>query len=551
MIDYTSMDYNGFKSLMISSLQERIPAYTDTSETDAGIVILEAVCRVMDILSFYQNSQATECFLSTAEQRINALKWCRMLGYTPYSCSPAQYTQIFELKGSVGELITIPKGTLIHTGFDSDGTTVLYSTLEEVSAVIGESGTATIETRVAHGYEVGPTTLGVANDSIENQTFLLKDSPVSLPDYDSEGYALATRPLFNSEQQYFTPDGYDMAKDFKLFVGGELWILKNSLIDSTAKDKHYTVEVTQDNYIQIYFGDGRCGAIPKGTVEVFYRKGGGSIGNVGSGTICNLFSGISGVVSTYNVDTDRVLGTDKETVSSIRVNAPNSHRTKWACLESSDYSRKVLELFAGRVKLATAFRLSDRVPIDYRTTIADATNADWKKVDTIQVCVLPDWVEDNVSVDSDNEKVYLRVSDVPLQNELILALQESLEERALVGTYIDIAPFVSKPINLRCTVLARDGYSAENLSSSINDTLHSLFALGQIEGGQTISLNDVETDIFERFPGIRAFRIDEWTYDGLTYTDLSIPSEPWEIVELFEVVIVNADRSGGVSEWAF
>ena len=40
-IDYTTGDYKGFKLLMIDALQERLPDYTDTSETDAGMVILE------------------------------------------------------------------------------------------------------------------------------------------------------------------------------------------------------------------------------------------------------------------------------------------------------------------------------------------------------------------------------------------------------------------------------------------------------------------------------------------------------------------------------
>ena len=39
-IDYTSRDYAAFKDLMINKLREKMPEYTDTSETDAGIVII-------------------------------------------------------------------------------------------------------------------------------------------------------------------------------------------------------------------------------------------------------------------------------------------------------------------------------------------------------------------------------------------------------------------------------------------------------------------------------------------------------------------------------
>lgn len=60
------------------------------------------------------------------------------------------------------------------------------------------------------------------------------------------------------------PDNYDKARHFSLTVGGEEWVMKSSFIDSMSKDKHYTVEVNQDNTVTIIFGDGVNGAIPKG-----------------------------------------------------------------------------------------------------------------------------------------------------------------------------------------------------------------------------------------------------------------------------------------------
>ena len=39
--DYTTRDYEGFRTLMIDKLSEVMPEYTDTRQSDAGIVILE------------------------------------------------------------------------------------------------------------------------------------------------------------------------------------------------------------------------------------------------------------------------------------------------------------------------------------------------------------------------------------------------------------------------------------------------------------------------------------------------------------------------------
>ena len=50
-IDYTSRDYEAFRELLIVKLQEKMPEYTDTSETDAGIIIIEALANGLDIMS--------------------------------------------------------------------------------------------------------------------------------------------------------------------------------------------------------------------------------------------------------------------------------------------------------------------------------------------------------------------------------------------------------------------------------------------------------------------------------------------------------------------
>ena len=54
-IDYTSRDYEAYRTLMIEKLQEKMPEYTDTSSTDAGIVIIEALANGLDILSLYSD----------------------------------------------------------------------------------------------------------------------------------------------------------------------------------------------------------------------------------------------------------------------------------------------------------------------------------------------------------------------------------------------------------------------------------------------------------------------------------------------------------------
>ena len=73
MLDYTNRDYESVRNDLVSTLPKYLPEYTDTSELDPGIVILELISRGIDLLHFYQDSQANEVFLQYAQHRENSL----------------------------------------------------------------------------------------------------------------------------------------------------------------------------------------------------------------------------------------------------------------------------------------------------------------------------------------------------------------------------------------------------------------------------------------------------------------------------------------------
>lgn len=550
--DYTNVDYKGFKQMMIETLQEKIPEYTDTSETDAGIVILEALAKIMDILSYYQNAQANECYLVTAELRSSLLKWCKMLGYSPRSSIPAKYHQYFVIRQGSGE-VTIPKGTVLRTKEKTSDSAVFFTTLEDLSIVAddsaknseyfvgmgkeedGEEEFMVFSVDVAHGTLVDNEVIGVADGVTVNQKFTLDSSPVSLPDYDDDGYALM--PFFPDGTASFEyPEGYDESRKFLLTVDGVYWNMKRSFIDSTALSRDYTVEVNQDSTVTIIFGDGVNGKIPSGEIAVSYRRGGGTGGNVGAKTITQLVSPIQGVVSTYNPDLPYCSGEDKETINEIKKNAPNSYRTKWGCFQEEDYADRLMSLFP-QVLMAKSFSATlppkSEKELDL-CTIFDPD--DIRLIDTILICVLPK--ESIVNEDGS----YKKLEDFgSINDENYLDLKESmvakLEERALLGTYCELVNFQPKNIKLDCTLLPKSGYDFDTLAEAVNDYLTECFAIGRIQAGQTLSLNEFEADIYDASQGIRAFRINSFSVDDIESDSLDITSYPWEIIQLEDVNI--------------
>ena len=542
-IDYTNIDYQGFKQMMIETLQELIPEYTDTSETDAGMVIFEAFCKGLDVLSYYQNSQANECLLVTAQLRSSAMRWCNILGYIPRSSTPSKYVQYFIIDENAGEIL-IPKGYIIRTK-DNLSDAEYFTTLSDLkintskpvetqtgyvsTLVDGDKKSYVFQVDIAHGTLIMNEVVGVGDGETANQKYNLANTPVVLPAYDDDGYAL----MPDIDGNY--PEDYDEARAFSVTVGGVPWSLKSSFVDSGSTSTDYRTEIAQDNTTTIIFGDGVNGKIPQGEIVVNYRKGGGTVGNVGAKTITVMPSPISGIKETYNPDMAYITGQDKESVNEIKLNAPNSFRTKWSCLIEEDFADRVIELFP-QIAMATSFKITDNPDIDTSTLdvlkgLTDEFEIKNKLLDTVQLCVL---VKDDI-VDENGE--YKKLDDFESINgescaQLKQEVLEKLEARRIVGSFVELTPFTSKKVSLNCTLLPQTGYDFNGLVDAITPYLKEYFAIGNIKSGQTVSLNELEADVYANVKGVRAFRINSYTCGGVESTDLDIPSNKWEIVEL-------------------
>ena len=58
VIDYLTKDYEGFKQAMLGQIPVLLPNWTDRSESDFGVVLIELFAYVADILSYYQDRVA-------------------------------------------------------------------------------------------------------------------------------------------------------------------------------------------------------------------------------------------------------------------------------------------------------------------------------------------------------------------------------------------------------------------------------------------------------------------------------------------------------------
>src|SRR5690348_10949906 len=88
-IDYSSRDYLALRTDLIASIPTFLPEWTQQTDSDFGIVLIELFSMVGDILNFYIDRVVNETFLSTAVRRESVLNIARMFDYTPIAMTPA------------------------------------------------------------------------------------------------------------------------------------------------------------------------------------------------------------------------------------------------------------------------------------------------------------------------------------------------------------------------------------------------------------------------------------------------------------------------------
>ncbi|MDQ1039750.1 hypothetical protein QFZ75_006166 [Streptomyces sp. V3I8] len=126
--------------------------------------------------------------------------------------------------------------------------------------------------------------------------------------------------------------------------GETIWEPRRDLLDSTPRDRHFVGELRDDGRLALRFGDGRhaVGPAPGTRLELRYRLGGGTAGNVGAEAINHL-------VLTADCEHPPVAGvrnplpatggTEPEPVEQVRQSAPlDLRRTRLRAVTADDYA---------------------------------------------------------------------------------------------------------------------------------------------------------------------------------------------------------------------
>ncbi|RZU35942.1 putative phage baseplate assembly protein [Streptomyces sp. BK022] len=320
-VDYTSRDYEGFKTSLLDFAGRAFPQWVPSSEGDFGVLLIELFSYLGDNLSYYGDRLQQEAFLPTATQRLSLLQIADLLGYQPSNGVPATGTVTFQTSNP-GPAVLVPAGTQVVTDYiDTIDSPITYETDTDVT-VPKNGGTAVVS--VTQGVTRTQVNVGTSN-GLPVQEFRLPDVPV----------------IGGTVKVYV--DNVDSLTE---------WTYIDYLVDAEPADRVFTTYLDDAGSTWIRFGDNLNGAIPTVNLTVYatYRVGGGSVGNVNAGVVNAIASStLPGVTIATNSDGTPITsamsgGADPETNDQIRANAPRIFRTQDRCVTLADFSDLALTL---------------------------------------------------------------------------------------------------------------------------------------------------------------------------------------------------------------
>jgi len=117
------------------------------------------------------------------------------------------------------------------------------------------------------------------------------------------------------------------------------WRPRRDLLVSNRFDPHFTVEVDNNGFAHLRFGDGFQGARPKpdSMFKAIYRVGNGSSGNVGAETIHRIVLSVAGIKAVRN-PLPASGGTEPESMEQVRNYAPQAFRVQERAITEADYA---------------------------------------------------------------------------------------------------------------------------------------------------------------------------------------------------------------------
>lgn len=335
--DYTNRDYISIRTDLLNRASVVFPEWTSRDNSDFGMLFVDLVAYMGDILHYYVDQAAKESFLDTATRRSSLLAIASLLDYIPHGRTSAQTSITLNATNSLAtnaSPILIPANTKFTAK-------PLVETAEPViftsnQAIAFNSTGAAITGYVTYA-KTTPALLSLTEGEFFTETFTSNGQI-------SQTYTISRTGVVKNSLVITVAEGV---------LGTSVpYAQVDRLIDSTNSDKVYVAGIEADDSIVLQFGNGIHGKIPStnAVITITYRRSRGSAGNVEANSVTAFYSLSNAFGPTYDgivitPNTTRAFGgSDSESIVSLKTNIPASFRSQDRAVSLQDYEELTLRV---------------------------------------------------------------------------------------------------------------------------------------------------------------------------------------------------------------
>jgi len=451
-IDYTNLGYDSLRDAMLQLARQTLPEWTDLSENDLGVLLVELFAYGIDITLYYQTRIANNLLPETSDEPDALLQLLRFIGYELKPPSPASVDLEIAVDASVAVPIEIPA----RSAFDVDlpsGENIVFETMRDIRIPLNQLTPP--DARNLRRYRPVP--------AVQGQTIV--NEPVAHSDGSpNQTYTLQQKPVTGPIVVTVTEPG-----------GTRVWREVDSLADSTPADRVFVVHRDVVGRAQILFGDSVNGMKPPAgpAVSIFatYRVLVGPISNLSAGTRFNppgVLPNNINIVEAAN-PYPAAGGAPGESIERARLFAPRLFRTQDRAVTAQDYAD--LALLMPGVGKARAVAVNSNLVLLY---IAPSGRV-------------------------------AEPSELLTQN-----LFAYFESRRMLTAELKIIGALQADIYISATVRAQPTYLQSDVSNAAQSAVSDYLAFDAVDFGQPIYLSKVY-DVIQSLPQVISLTVTEFS----------------------------------------
>jgi uncharacterized phage protein gp47/JayE len=487
-IDYTNKDFQSLKQAMLALANYRLPEWTDRSPSDLGMLLIDLFAYVGDVVLYYQDRIANECFLQTAIERRSVLNALRLIGYelSPPQTSSVDLTLFFKPPAQGASTITtipqgaqftsVPSGTTPAQTFEYLGPDLTIDLGSDQVAPSTDGKTLVYTGLPVMQSAVQPTAVIGSSTGEPNQSFAIPSSPAILDTLVVEVNEAAGQP--NGWVTWSRVDSllYNVASDGRVTL-------------SSAEDRDYYVQFDENDVCWVWFGDGTYGRIPptgQNNIRATWRIGGGSLTNVAANTITTINTTSPPIAQLTAVTNPQAAagGNDHESIDHAKAFGPIAYRSGQRAVTLNDYVA-LAQQAGGVAKVRAA-----------------APN--WN---TIELYIAP-----------------TGATASPVPETLRRRLISYFEDKRMAGSLVEILDASFIPIDISIELVYDKRYQPDAVRQAAESAVSDLLAFNNVDFGLPIYLSDVYGKV-ESLPGVTAMTVTRFRREDsatVQFTDQEI-----------------------------